>query len=763
MMIGHKRLLWLWLWLSLPLSAAEIIVSDIEVQGLQGLTPGAFFSYLPLRVGQTFATENSAALLRTLYATGFFEDIQLELGEVVDNRAPLRFIVKTRPVITELRLSGNKVLKKEDLAKALEQLDLVEGRIFNPGKLTLLAVELERTYFALGKYDVKITTSTEKVADNLLVVTIDIQEGPTSEIAALRFFGNQAFDDSQLRRLFQTGRRGFLGLFSNKQYAKAQLDADLEKLRSFYLDRGYLTFKIKNAQVSVVPDKSRLFIDIYLEEGQVYQIGAIRLAGEKILSEAELLPAITVASGETFSRRKIIESSNALRKKLADIGYAFAQVEVLPDFVAENRADLTFNIDPGQRIYVRRINFFGNTNTEDRTLRRELRQMESAWYEQEAIDRSKLRLEQLGFVGNVRVEPVPVPDKNDQVDLNIQVEEQFSGSFVATAGYSQSQGVLLGISINQNNFLGTGKRLSLTADNSTSRKNFSLSYLDPYFTLEGQSLGVRAFYSKIDARKEDIDNYLADLSGFGLQYGIPLSDFSRFTLTADYQNTRIRTGSNTAQSTLDFIQKYGSRYNTYSLGALLTLDRRNRAIFPDKGAFYRLGADVALPFGDLSYYRLNAEGRYYFRLAENTSLSLRAEIGYGKGYGKTDSLPFYERYFAGGIGSVRGYRSSSLGPRDALTGDPIGGDFRLISSAELILPTRIFSEGQNARLSLFLDAGNVFADYDRFDAAALRLSAGVGLVWITPIGILRFSLAEALNAKAGDKRESFQFSLGSGF
>ncbi len=763
MMMRHKWFLWLWAGFFLPLSAVEIVISDIEVRGLQGLTPGTFFSYLPLRVGQTFATEQSASVLRTLYASGFFEDIQLEVGEVVDNRAPLRFVVKPRPVITELRLSGNKVLKKEDLNKALEQLELVEGRIFNPGKLTLLTVELERTYFALGKYDVKIATSTELVGDNLLAINIVIQEGPSSKIAALRFFGNQAFDDSRLRRLFQTGRRGFLGLFSNKQYAKAQLDGDLEKLKSFYLNRGYLTFKIKSAQVSVTPDKSELYIDIYLEEGQVYQIGDIRLAGEKILSEAELLPALTVTSGETFSRRKIIDSSNALRKKLADIGYAFAKVEVLPDFVGENAADLTFNIDPGQRIYVRRINFFGNTNTEDRTLRRELRQMESAWYEQEAIDRSTLRLEQLGFVGNVQVEPVPVPGKNDQVDLNIQVEEQFSGSFVATAGYSQSQGVLLGININQNNFLGTGKRLSFAADNSTSRKNFSISYLDPYFTLEGQSLGAKIFYSKIDAGEEDIDNYLADLSGLGLQYGIPLSDFSRLTFTADYQNTRIRTGTDTAQSTLDFIEEYGDLYNTYSLGTVFTLDRRNRAIFPDKGAFYRLGAEVALPFSDLTYYRLNAEGRYYFRLAENTSLSLRSEIGYGQGYGDTDSLPFYERYFAGGIGSVRGYRASSLGPRDTLTDDPIGGDFRFISSAELILPTRLFSEGQNARLSLFLDAGNVFADYDLFEASDLRLSAGVGLVWITPIGILRFSVAEALNAQDGDERESFQFSLGSGF
>lgn len=748
----------LFLYSATILAEESFVIQDIEVVGLKGITAGTVFSYLPVNIGDTFSLESSPEIIRVLYKTGFFHDIRLARRDNV-----LIVKLKERPIITEINVEGAKKIKKEELKSNLRDIGLVKGNIYNPVLLEGLEIELQKVYYTLGRYAVEVESQVTELEDNKVKIDITIYEGNLAKIKQINILGNESFSDKKLLKLFDLNKPRFLGMFRKKQYAKPILTADIEKLKSFYLDKGYLKFNILSQQVSITPDKRSIYIDISLFEGEVYTLNNIELTGDFVVPKEELEKLITIQKGDTFSQKNITQDRQALSKRLGNDGYAFANINILTKPLDDNLVDIKFVIDSGQRMYVRRIEFIGNYQTEDETLRRELRQLEGAWYSNEKIERSKIRLQRLSFIGGTQIETKPVAGSSDQLDLTFKVDERLAGNLLIGAGYSQSQGILLNVAINQNNFLGTGKKLGLNLTRSGSRESYSISYIDPYHTIDGVSRGFNIFYRSIDADKEDIDNYLADIYGGSVQYGIPLSEFSSFNFSLEYQHTKITAGTDTAQNTSDFLNEYGDNFNTLTIGAAWSYDTRDRVVFPRKGRLQKLSGDFVIPGSDLQYYKLGYLHKNYYQLSNTFTLLLRTELGYGYGYGNTDELPFFEHYYAGGINTVRGYDDYSLGPRDVKTDDPIGGSLKVLGGAEILFPATFLADEKNLRFSAFLDIGNVFDGYTHFDAGDLRLSTGLGMVWFTPVGILKFSVAYPLNEQKEDKTQTFQFAIGTTF
>lgn len=739
--------------------AATFEVADIEVVGLQRIAPGTVFTYLPVEVGDRFDTDNSAQVVREVFKTGFFEDVVLRRrGET------LVLEVSERPAIAEVTVEGNKDIPQESLDQVLQQIGLVKGRVFDRLVLDRMQRQLREQYFARGKYNVEIETSVEKLVRNRVRIAIDIDEGPVARIRRVSIVGNEAFDDSTLLKLMDSGLPGALALFSQRdRYAKQKLSGDLERIRSFYLDRGFLKFDIASTQVSITPDKRDIHITINISEGPRYRISDVRLAGDLIVPEAELRELIEFSPGEWFSRSKITAAADAIATRLGDNGFAFANVNPVPKVDEEAReVALTLFVDPGQRVYVRRINFFGNERTRDHTLRREMRQMESGWYATSKIERSKTRLQRLSFIESVDVETKRVPGTDDQVDLNFTVSERQSGELMAGVGFSQSQGIILNGSVTQRNFRGEGKELSVTVNRSTVTTEYSIAYTNPYYTVDGISRSLRLFYRETDADELGITSYSVDRFGAGLGFGIPLTEFDSIRPRLDYSNISVDTGSDTAAEVEDFLRANGNGYNVLSLDLALVHDTRDRTVFPTRGNRQRLGGELSLPGMDLQFYKARYELEQFFPLYKRISLSLRGEVAYGNRYGQTTDLPFFEKYFGGGIYSVRGYEDNSLGPRDS-TDDPFGGNLRTEGSVGIFFPPPFATDSEGVRMSTFYDFGNVYGRAEDFSFKSLRTSVGVGITWLSPIGALTFSLAKALNDREDDELQTFQFSIGATF
>ncbi|MFP4160883.1 MAG: outer membrane protein assembly factor BamA [Ectothiorhodospira sp.] len=738
------------------------VIEDIRLDGLERITPGTVYSYLPVEAGDSFDPDRSAGVIRALYETGFFSDVRLSRRDDT-----LVVSLEERPAINAIRISGNRDIKTEQLEEALQQVGLDRGRVFNRGVLERMENELLQQYFARGKYNVQVDVEVESLERNRVDVVIDIAEGQVARIRDIRVVGNETYSEGEILDRFDSGHAPWYNPFSRRdQYSKQRLSGDLERLRSLYLDSGFLNFNLDSTQVTLTPDRKDLYVTINVDEGAQYQVSEVNLAGDLIVDEAELRDLLQVEAGDTFSRRRITESAEALTRRLGDEGYAFANVNPIPEVDEENEeVDLTFFVDPGQRVYVRRIHFSGNERTRDEVLRREMRQMEAGWYDASKVERSRVRLQRLSYIQDVNVETRRVSGSDNQVDLDITVDERLSGNFMIGAGYSQSDGVLMNLSLSEDNFLGSGNRVSLALNNSQVNTVYSLSYMNPYYTLDGISRGFNLYYRETDAFEADISRYSSDRYGADVTYGIPLTEYDTFRISPGIEGVKVNTSDYTPDEIFDYLGREGNDYQLYTLSTSLTHDTRNRTVFAEKGNHQRARMELAMPGSDLEYYKLSYRNQLYMPLRDRLVLKASGEVAYGDAYGDTSDLPFFEKYFAGGYRSVRGFEDHSLGAsstRDS-EGDPFGGNFRVLGGAELIFPPPFMDQADNMRMSLFMDAGQVYPRYEDFEASEIRFSTGVGWTWLSPVGALTFSLAEALNDKPGDETQTFQFNIGASF
>ena len=632
--------------------------------------------------------------------------------------------------------------------------------------------ELKRQYISRGKYAVKITTTTTPLERNRVGINFDIHEGRTARIKKINFVGNEKFEDSELRGILVLRKPDLLSWFTkNDQYSKQKLAADLETLRSYYLDRGYLEFNIESTQVSITPDMRDIYITINVTEGAQYTVSDIKVAGETLLPEEEIRKLILFKPGAVFARQKLTESVKLITDRLGDEGYAFANINAAPNLDYEKRqAAFTFFVDPGRRVYVRRINITGNDRTRDEVIRREFRQMEGAWHSTKNINLSKQRVDRLAFFNSVNVETPAVPNKTDQVDINVKVEERPTGAIMFGAGYSDRQGLILNGSISQNNIFGTGNFLSLDVNTGAINKTYAASFTNPYFTVNGVSLGFDVYKRDLDTRPlSRVGTFKTETVGAGFRVGIPIAENDIVSVGLAAENTVISVFENSPKRNIDFVNEFGKSTNNFPLTLSWARDRRDSAIWTTSGTTHRLFGEVSVPGGDLDYYKVSYHQKWFFPITDNITLMLNGEFGYGDGYSGR-SMPFFKNFFAGGNNSVRGYDLNSLGPRDALNNNnnlntrlfAIGASKRVVGNIELLFPVPFMKDDRSLRFSTFLDGGttfNNFGDLNNF----MRYSAGIALTWVSPMGPLKVSLAEPLNDIPSDNLQRFQFMFGQQF
>ena len=735
------------------------IVADIRLEGLQRITAGTVFNYLPIQVGDTVDDARTSGAVRALFRTGFFRDVRI--GRDGDT---LVVSVVERPSIGSIEFSGNEDLDTEDLMSALEQSGFAQGRVFNRSLFDQVKQELQRTYFATGKYGARVTGTVAPLERNRVAVRFEISEGVAAKIRRINIVGNAAFDTDVLLDEFELETTGFFSFLSRAdRYSRPKLAADLETLRSFYLDKGFIQFNVDSTQVSITPDKRDVHITINVTEGGRYLLRDVHLQGALIVPEEELFDLVTVVQGEVFSRKHVTETVRQITDRLGSEGYAFASVNAVPEIDDDGKmVDLTFYIDPGRRVYVHRIGFKGNTKTRDEVLRREMRQMESGWISTEAIERSRIRLNRLGFFESVTVETPPVPGTSDQVDVDFTVVERPSGNLLIGAGYSDSQGAVFDISVTEENVLGTGNRLSASFDTSKISRDISLSWLNPYWTVDGVSRGIDVYNRRTDASEANLADYDLDQIGAGMTFGIPISEFTRVNVGFNVERTDFLAGSSTSEEVRKFRDENDGRFVTLLMTGAWAKDSRNSRFLPTRGSLSRLSGEVAVPGSDLKYYKLFARHQRLFPLSEDFVFVLDGELGYGDGYGDTRELPLTENFFAGGLRSVRGFEANTLGPRDSL-GQPLGGDLKVAGTAELILPVPFARESSTFRITGFLDAGNVYGPKEDFEFDTLRYSTGIAGVWLSPVGPLTMSFATPLKTLEGDETQGFQFTFGTSF
>jgi outer membrane protein insertion porin family len=742
-----------------PRAADPVVVKDIRLEGLQRISAGTVFNYLPIKVGDAVDDARTAEAIRALFKTGFFRDVRIDL-----EGATLVVFLVERPSIAKVEFTGNKEVETDKLLDQLKQIGFAEGRVFNRSTFESVEQELRRLYFNKGKYAVKIQSTVTPLERNRVGVRFDISEGKAARIKQINLVGNTAYSIDDLLAGFKSGKSGwFTWLTGADQYSRQQLAADLETLRSYYLDRGYVNFNIDSTQVSITPDKRDIYVTINVTEGERYTVKEIKLAGNLIVPEEELFKLVTVRRGEVFSRKRVTETTTKLNGRLGTEGYAFANVNAVPEIDEKGKqVALTFFVDPGKRVYVRRVTFKGNTKTRDDVLRREMRQLEGGWISTSAVERSRVRLERLGYFENVNVETPAVPGTTDQVDVNFTVTEKPSGNLLAGVGFSQSQGIVVNTSVTQENFLGTGNRVSATFNNSSINRTFSFSWLNPYWTLDGVSRGFDAYYQETDAADANLADYqLAELGG-GISFGIPITELETVRVSGTVESIRFKVGPNASREINAFTAANGTSYIDFLLRSGWSQDSRNSRIFPDRGSLTSLSAELAVPGSDLQYYKLTGKHQHWFNIFESYAFSLEGEVGYGDGYGDTTDLPLLRNFFAGGIRSVRGFEANTLGPRDSRN-LPLGGNLKVVGTAELVIPLPFTKDVRSVRMSGFVDAGTVYGPRDDIDLGEMRFSVGASVIWLSPVGALTFSLAAPFNTRSGDQTQPFQFTFGTSF
>ncbi|EIL96094.1 outer membrane protein assembly factor BamA [Rhodanobacter sp. 115] len=779
------------------------VVSDIRIDGLNRIAAGTVYNYLPISKGDRLTNDEVQRAIRALYQTKFFSDVEMERqGDI------LVIKVTERPSIAKLTIRGNHDIKTDDLKKGLKSIGLSEGETFDRLALDRVQQELIHQYYNRGKYNVSVLPHVTRLDRNRVAVDIEIREGKAAKIKEINIVGNHAFTDKAIRDGFESGTTNWMSWYSkNDQYSSDKLSGDLNKLQSYYMDRGYADFGLDSSQVTISPDKRDMYIAADIKEGAIYKVSKVHLLGDLILPEKTMRRLVFIKDGETFNRAAIEASSKAMKAVLADMGYAYAKVDTIPKLDKENRTvDLSFYVQPGHRIYVRRVIFQGNTRTEDEVLRREMRQLEGSWYSQAAIDRSKIRLQRLGFFKKVDIDKSRVPGTPDQVDLNVKVEEQSAGSLMFGVGYSQYSGIILSGSVSQNNFLGTGDRFSLGAEKSNYYTQINASYYNPYLTDNGIGIGYNATLSKADYSNlgSQYASYSNSTRAFSTTLGIPITDFQGLNLSMGLSSTKINTYVGyTPQVLVDYQNAIGHRtIHTWTGSIGWTYDTRNSYWAATRGGLLSASVDGALPGSTVQYWRFTGEANHYWPIGGGFVLYLDGQVGYGSTYGNQTynrtfgqyvagqkyDYPFWQNYYAGGVKDVRGFQDNTLGPRVCAGLDasgkaaqpdkngncngssyyyaqPIGGAFKVLGTAEVYLPLPFLKDINTARVSVFMDVGNAYKNYQSFSAKQLDASYGISLHWKAPIGPLIISLAHPFRTQPGDQHyeERIQFTFGSQF
>lgn len=734
-------------------------VADIVVEGVERIDIGTVLTYLPVRQGDMFdPVVDSPRAIRALYKTGLFSDVTL-----LQREHSLVVRLAERPAIADIVIEGNSKVDDEQLENSLKTIGLSKGRAFNQSLLDTVEQELRRLYFSSGNYGMRIDKEVEQLERNRVSVKLDITEGSVARIRHINIVGNEAFDDDKLLDLFASGVVNFNPFSSADEYSRVKLAGDLETLRSYYQDRGYIRFNITSEQVSLSPDKQNIYITINVDEGEQYTVSDVRVSGKTEVDDAELLSLVTQDPGSVFSRKNMVRNSSAVTDRLGEEGFAFADVNVIPDIDDEKKeVSLTYSVIPGDRAYVRRITFTGQYKTRDEVLRREMRQLEGSRFSPQLVNRSRVRLQRLSYLESVAIDTQRVPGSDNQIDLVVKVKEGSSGSFGATAGYGTS-GFLFNINLTQENLFGTGERLKFAFDTSTTTNQLSVSYRDPYFTEDGISRTISAFIRETDASEvSSTTDYIIDSYGLDVDFGVPISEFSTFRLGGGYEHVKLTETEGSSDEVKDFIAEHGDTFDVFSANIGYTHDTRNRTVFATSGAVNRISLESTLGFSDLNYYKLGYNFEYYYPLTPFYTLSASTRIDYGDGYSNFEQLPFFRRYYAGGVRTLRGYENGSLGPRDSMD-ESAGGDFRTLATLEVIFPPPFVEEPGATRFSVFTDIGNVFEDYRDWDKDELRGSYGLAFVWLSPVGPLTFSYAKPYNDQSGDEDQAFQFTIGSIF
>jgi outer membrane protein insertion porin family len=735
-------------------SFEPFVVKDIRVEGLQRTEPGTVFSYLPVKVGETLDREKAQQALRALYATGFFQDVRLEVENGV-----LVVFVQERPAIASIDFSGMKELDPDNTRKILRELGMAEGRIFDRALLESTQLEIKRQYLARGMYAAEVQTTVTPLERNRVGINIAVTEGEVAKIRGINLVGVTAFKERELLDEFVLRTPNWLTWYTkNDRYAREKLAADLEALRSFYQNRGYLDFNIESTQVSLTPNRRDVYITVNVTEGEKYTVSRVEVSGRTIVPREELAKLVQLKPGDTFSREKLAASTKAIADRLGNDGYAFANANAIPE-VDKAKRTVAFNlvVDPGRRVYVRRIEVSGNSKTRDEVIRREMRQLEGAYYDASKIQLSRRRIDRTQFFSEVTVETQPVEDNPDQVDVHYSVKEKPTGALLFGIGFSSVEKLALSASLTQSNVFGTGKYLSLNVNSGSVNKVYSVSYVNPYFTIDGVSQGFDVYRRKTDASNLSVGAYETDAYGGGIKFGYPTSEVTRYDFGLNAETVTLHTFSNSPANYIRFVNDFGNKYAYGSLTAGVSRDTRDSLIVTTSGMLMRLSSEVAQ--GDLQYVRLRYQQQYYRPLTRRLTLLLAGEVGVAEGIGGRP-LPFFKNFYAGGPDTVRGYRPFSLGPHDEQD-NALGGNRELTASAQLLFPLPGAGHDPSIRLAWFVDGGNVFAD--RFELNDLRYSTGLGLLWSSPFGPLRLSIAQPLNAKSTDDIQRLQFTFGTGF
>jgi len=767
------------------------VVRDIRVEGVQRTDAGTVFSYLPVKVGETFTDERATAALKALYATGFFKDVRIDADNGV-----LVVIVEERPAISSVDFTGIKEFDKDTLKKALRDIGLYESAIFDRSALDRAEQELKRQYLMRGKYGAQVTTTVTPLERNRVNITFNVDEGDVATIKQIHIVGNTSYPEKELLEELTLTTPGLFTWYSkNDEYSKQKLSTDLEALRNFYLNRGYLEFNVESTQVSITPDKKDIFITINISEGERYSVSDIKIAGEALVTEEELRKLILIKPGDVYSGAKLTASTKAIQDRLGALGYAFANANAQPELDRTSHSvAFTIFVDPGRRVYVRRINVTGNTKTRDEVVRREMRQAEGGWYDVDAIKLSKERLERLGYFKEVNLETPQVSGTNDQVDANIAVTEKPTGTFNIGAGYSALDKVILTTSVQQANLFGSGQNVGLELDTSSLNRTAVLSATDPFFTDNGVSRTVDIFYRTTNPSDTSLGDFSLRTAGAGLSFGVPFTEYDTVFFGLRFEHSHLETFIDSPQVYLDFVNQFGDTTNSVVSNVGWARDSRDSAITPTRGRYQRASVETTLPAGTLRYYKASYQHTYYYPINQNFTLSFNGEFDYARGF-EGRPLPVFKNFYAGGIGSVRGFETSTIGPRD-VNGDPIGGAKRFNGNVEFLFPLPGTGRDRAFRGFLFADTGGVFAENvkitsnpkfvtttsnsatidpntgiattsisstSRLVGSGIKYSVGFGINWLSPLGALRLSYAVPLHTSPDDKLQRIQFNIGSGF
>ena len=732
------------------------VVRDIRVEGLQRTEAGTVFSYLPVKVGETMTEEKAQQALRALFATGFFRDVRLEV-----ERDVLVVMVEERPAVAQVDISGVKEFDTDAVKRILRDAGLAEGRTFDRGVLDTAEQELKRQYLSRGRYAAEVQTTVTPLERNRVGVAISVNEGEIAKIRSINIVGAQAFPEKELLDLFVLRTPGWMTWYTkHDQYSKPKLSADLETLRAYYQNRGYLDFNIDSTQVSITPDRKDIYLTVNIVEGEKYTVADVRLDGQMLIPRAELEKLVQLKPGEVFSRLRLTESTKAITDRLGNEGYAFANASAVPKVDKDKRTvAFTIVVDPGRRVYVRRINVGGNTKTRDEVVRREMRQLEGAYYDASKIQLSKRRIDRTQFFKDVNVETVPVPDSPDQIDVNFTVEEKPTGSLVLGAGISSVDKLVVSGNVTQQNIFGSGKAIGVALSSGKINQTYSLSYFNPYFNVDGVSQGFDVYKRTTNASSLAIGAFTTHTLGGGTKFGYPLNETDGVSVGFAAENVSLDLVASSPAAYLNFARQFGTSYS-YGAGTLgWARETRDSVLVPTRGTTMRGGIEVA--GGDLQYYRLSFNDQWFHPLSRTLTLALQGDVGYVAGLGGKP-VPFFKNFYAGGPNSVRGYRAFSLGPQDAAT-NVLGGTRKVSGSAELLFPFPGAQQDRSLRLAAFLDGGQVYGSGQKFDLGDLRYSAGLGIAWSSPFGPLKLSFAQPLNNKGGDRIERLQFNFGTAF